>query len=167
MVTAHPPATGPEFGVAPVTVGGPPVRYVHPAVNIACWPSGLVTVTSTDPGLVPGGTIADNAVGETSDTPVAFANPNRTVAPVWKLAPSMLTLLPPPRGPLLGVTLWIVGASWGVTVTVTLAVDSAPAALVTLSSQVVVVVGEKVLAAPLDIGAHVTLSALTTPVPPV
>ena len=72
-------------------------------------PTGVVTLTSTTP--VPGGEVAVIVVALTTVMPVADAPPNTTaVAPV-KLAPVMVTPVPPATGPVVGEIEVTVGAA--------------------------------------------------------
>ena len=64
-------------------------------------PNGVVTTTSTWPAA-PAGATAVNCDDDTSVTEVAGTAPNLTVAPV-RLVPLMVTVVPPPRGPEVGV----------------------------------------------------------------
>src|SRR5580698_9809808 len=64
----------------------------------------LVTVTATTPTL-PAGVVAVIDVLLTITTFVAAAPPNVTVAPVAKLAPVIVTAVPPAIGPMFGETL--------------------------------------------------------------
>src|SRR5437667_12836177 len=70
------------------------------AGSLALWPSGLVTVTSTVPSAC-GGAVAVMEVLWTV-TLVAGVPPNVTVAFGTKLAPVMVTMVPPALGPELG-----------------------------------------------------------------
>ena len=65
-------------------------------------------MTVTAPAL-PAGVVAVIVVLFTTVTPVAAALPKLTVAPDAKLAPVMVTAVPPATGPLLGLTLLTVG----------------------------------------------------------
>jgi hypothetical protein len=67
-----------------------------------------VTVTVTAPAL-PAGVVAVMDVGLTTTTLVAAVLPNITVAPEAKLVPVIVTAVPPPVDPLLGLTVVTVG----------------------------------------------------------
>ena len=66
------------------------------------------TVTVTEPA-VPAGVVAVICVALTTTTFVAAAEPNVTVAPAAKFVPIIVTDVPPPAGPLFGLTLVTVG----------------------------------------------------------
>jgi hypothetical protein len=68
----------------------------------------LVTVTVTAPAAC-AGVVAVIEVLLTTTTLVAAVPPNVTVAPAAKFVPAMVTAVPPPVGPLFGVTLLTVG----------------------------------------------------------
>jgi hypothetical protein len=70
----------------------------------------LVAVTVPAPELS-AGVVAVIVVLLTTTTLVAAVLPNFTVAPEAKLAPVIVTAVPPAGGPLLGLTLLTVGAS--------------------------------------------------------
>ena len=71
-------------------------------------PPGLVTATVTAPAAC-AGVVAVIEVLFTTTTLVAAVPPKVTVAPVAKFVPVMVTAVPPPVGPLLGLTLLTVG----------------------------------------------------------
>lgn len=71
-------------------------------------PPGVVTVTETVP--LPAGDVAAIEVELVTLTAVAGLAPKSTVAPLTKPVPVMVTVVPPPAGPLLGLTLVTVGA---------------------------------------------------------
>src|SRR5438270_9103543 len=68
-------------------------------------PPDVVTRTSTVLGgeIVPGD-VAVIVVELTTVTPVAAVAPKATVAPLMKLVPLIVTDVPPPEGPLFGLT---------------------------------------------------------------
>lgn len=68
----------------------------------------MVTVTSTDPEL-PAGAVQLMDVLLTTTTLVAGVVPNATVAPETKPVPDMVTVVPPTRGPAVGVRAVTVG----------------------------------------------------------
>ena len=77
-------------------------------VRLPFSPPRLVTVTVTAPAAC-AGVVAVIDVLLTTTTLVAAVPPNDTVAPVAKFVPVMVTAVPPPVGPLFGVTLLTVG----------------------------------------------------------
>lgn len=72
-------------------------------------PPGEVTVTSTVPA-VPAGDVALIEVAELTTTPVAAVGPKATVESEVKPVPVMVTEVPPPGGPAVGLTALTVGA---------------------------------------------------------
>jgi hypothetical protein len=62
---------------------------------------------STEPAT-PAGLVTEIDVAVTEPT-VAGVEPNRTLKPLWKLVPLMVTPVPPVAGPLLGETPVMVG----------------------------------------------------------
>jgi hypothetical protein len=69
----------------------------------------VVTVTSTVP--LPAGAVAVSEVEEFTVTLVAVFVPKSTVAPLAKLLPVIVTLVPPDAGPSLGLIPVTVGAA--------------------------------------------------------
>src|SRR5438477_5952027 len=67
-------------------------------------PPAVVTRTSTVPVVTVPGDVAVIDVELTTVTLVAGVAPNATVAPVMKLVPVIVTDVPPPEGPLFGLT---------------------------------------------------------------
>jgi len=143
-VTTVPPATGPLVTFSPVTVGA--ARYVYWfAVALAEVPADVVTVTFTIPA-VPAGAVALIDVVETNVTAVPTLAPNFTVvAPETNPVPVRVTTVPPPAGPLVGLSAVTVGAVRYVklttlvevplgVVTVTVAAPTAPAGEVAVIS---------------------------------
>src|SRR5439155_921443 len=108
MVTAVPPVVGPDAGATLLTVGAGP-RYVKPLASVPFCASGLVTVTLTAPAAC-AGVVAVIVELFTTLTPVAALPPTLTVAPVTKLAPVIVTAVPPVVGPEEGATVLTVGA---------------------------------------------------------
>jgi hypothetical protein len=106
MVTAVPPDVDPLSGLTSVTVGG--TTYVNALARLPLSPLLLVTVTVTAPAL-PAGVVAVISFPLTTTTLDAAVPPNVTVAPATKLAPVMVTAVPPVAGPLFGLTLLTVG----------------------------------------------------------
>src|SRR5207253_6117458 len=97
-------------GEIDVTVGaGLGEPYVNPLFRLPLCVSGFVTATVTAPAAC-AGVVAVICVGLTTATPVAAVPPNVSVAPLTKFVPAMVTAVPPPTGPLFGVTLLTVGA---------------------------------------------------------
>ena len=72
-------------------------------------PPGVVTVTSTVP--LPAGEIAAIEVGEVTVKLVAFADPNLTADTSLNPVPVIVTEVPPPAGPLVGLTEVTVGGT--------------------------------------------------------
>ncbi len=70
----------------------------------------MVTVTSVEPAA-PAGEVAVIEVDELTVTPVAGLPPKLTVAPLTNPEPAMVTTVPPPVGPLAGLTELTVGTS--------------------------------------------------------
>jgi len=114
-VTVAPPWMGPEEGFKPVTVGGG--GGVEEKVNwsagalIAEVPPAVVTVMSTAPtdsgGEMPAIWVADTG------KKVAETVPNLTVVAPERSVPVMVTEVPPPVGPVLGLTPVTDGAGGG------------------------------------------------------
>ena len=80
---------------------------MKPFANIPLWPL-TVTFTVTAPAAF-AGVVAMIVVLFVTDTFVAAATPNITVAPAPKFVPVIVTALPPAVGPALGDTLLTVG----------------------------------------------------------
>ena len=102
IVTAVPPDVEPLFGLTLLTVGA--AAYVNPLVRLPLCPPVFVTVTVTDPAA-PAGVVAVIVVPFTTTTFVAAVPPNVTPAPLKKFVPVIVTAVPPPTGPLFGLTL--------------------------------------------------------------
>ena len=78
------------------------------AAEVALWPPGVLTVTSTVPE--PAGEVAVTCVADSALSAVAALAPNLTsLAPV-RFVPVIVTVVPPPAGPLVGETFVTVGA---------------------------------------------------------
>src|SRR5271155_1770346 len=113
MVTFVPPAAVPLVGDSFVTVGGGGGVYSKwspeegPLV-----PSGVVTVTSTDPTVPAGLTAVIEVVGDFGFgvSFVALAVPNFTAVAPERLVPVIVTFVPPAAEPLTGDSLVTVGA---------------------------------------------------------
>lgn len=73
-------------------------------------PPGLVTVTTTPPAAW-AGVVAFSCVELTKETPEAALPPKETVAPLEKLDPLIVTVVPPALGPESGKTLVIAGGA--------------------------------------------------------
>ena len=99
IVTAVPPAWGPLFGATLLTVGD--AMYVNALGRLPLCPPGLVTVTAVVPALL-AGVVAVICVPLSTTTFVAATLPNATFAPAAKLAPVIVTAVPPVVGPLFG-----------------------------------------------------------------
>lgn len=108
IVTLAPPAVVPVFGDTPVTVGAVE-EYVNPLERLPLNPAGFVTVTPTALAAF-AGVIAVMVVPFVTDTFVAEALPNVTVAPETKFVPVIVTAVPPAVEPALGDTPVTVGA---------------------------------------------------------
>ena len=110
IVTVVPPASGPDVGLKPVTLGAVTAVYVNwSAGDVAEVPPGVTTVTSTVP--VPAGLSAVIEVSLTTVTLVAGVAPKSTaVAPV-KPVPVIVTGVPPASVPLVGLKAVTVGAA--------------------------------------------------------
>lgn len=108
IVTTVPPAVEPLTGDTEVTVGGAP--YVYKPVPVPANPDVAVFVTTmfVAPAEL-AGVVAVMLVALTTVTPVAEAEPNRTVAPLSKSVPVMVTDVPPAMLPPAGVTAVTVG----------------------------------------------------------
>ena len=87
---------------------------------VALVPLVVVTVTFTVPGC-PAGETAVIEVDDTTVTFVAGTVPKSTVAPVPKLVPVMVTLVPPAVDPTFGLTFVTVGAGGAASVYCSLA----------------------------------------------
>jgi len=77
---------------------------------MALVPFGVVTVTSTVPAVSAGET-AVILVAESATKLVAPIAPNFTVIAPLKLVPVIVTVVPPPTGPLAGATFLTVGSA--------------------------------------------------------
>ena len=75
-------------------------------------PPDVVTVTCTVAGVRVAGEVAVIDVAELTTTPVPAVAPNATVAPLMKFVPVMVTEVPPPVGPDVG----LIDVTAGVTV---------------------------------------------------
>ena len=109
IVTGIPPASGPDAGARPETVG--PAVYVNrSADDVADVPPAVVTVTSTVPAE-PGGEVVVIVLALTTVNGVAGVTPKVTaVAPV-KPVPVIVTEVPPASGPAAGEMPLTVGAA--------------------------------------------------------
>jgi hypothetical protein len=111
IVTAVPPAAGPDAGATPVTVGGGGTTYVNASANVPLCVSEFVTVTLTDPapcaGVVP---MSILVLLTTVMMPVTGLPPMLTVAPAAKPVPVIVSDVPPRVVPEFGATLVTVGA---------------------------------------------------------
>jgi hypothetical protein len=106
IVTAVPPADGPEVGVNDVIVGGD-CENVY-CVEAVALPPGVVTVRFTEPALSAGVvTVIDVAV---SAVTVPAVEPKSTAEALSRPVPVMVTAVPPLIVPLVGVYDVIVGA---------------------------------------------------------
>ena len=116
IVTAVPPAVGPELGLTPLTVGiggGGGALYVNvSAALVALVPPPVVAVTSTLPEL-PAGDVANTVESSCTDTFVAGTPPKSTIVVPVKPVPEIVTAVPPAVGPELGLTPLTVGTGGG------------------------------------------------------
>src|SRR5207237_7805899 len=101
IVTAVPPAVGPEVGERLETVG-PVEAYVNPLASVPLWPSVFVRTTLTGPAAC-AAVVAVIVVLLTTFTFVAALPPRVTVAPAAKFVPVIVTAVPPVAGPGVGV----------------------------------------------------------------
>src|SRR5438034_10133226 len=84
-------------------------EYVNPLESVPLCASALVTVMFTAPAAC-AGVVAVIVALFTTLTPVAALPPKLTVAPATKLAPVIVTAVPPTIGPEEGATVLTVGA---------------------------------------------------------
>jgi hypothetical protein len=96
-----------------------PLGYVYWNVNLSAKevaevPRAVVTVTSTVPANPNNlaGEMAVMDVAELTVNDVTVVVPNFTAETLIRLVPVMVTLVPPPVGPALGLTPVTVAASW-------------------------------------------------------
>jgi len=108
MVIAVPAVNGPDDGLTLAIVGA--AMYVNPLVEVAL-PNEVVTTTSFAPAA-PAGVTAVMEVA-VATTLVAATPPTVTVA-LAKLVPLIVIVVPPAVGPLVGLTLEIVGTGTSV-----------------------------------------------------
>ncbi len=80
------------------------------AEEVGLVPPGVVTVTSTAPGLA-AGAVAVRWVADWTLTAVAGFEPKSTVAPETKFVPVIVIVFPPASGPAAGLTVLTVGRS--------------------------------------------------------
>ena len=107
MVTLVPPVTGPFVGLMLLMLGA--VVYVNSSFAFTVEvPLAVVTVISTVP--VPAGAITVMLVSLFTLKLVAAVEPNLTLVVPVKPVPVMVTLVPPARGPLVGLMLLMLGA---------------------------------------------------------
>ena len=78
------------------------------AAEVALWPPGVLTVTSTVPE--PAGEVAVICVGDSAFSAVALLEPNLTSLAAVRFVPVIVTVVPPAAGPLVGSTFVTVGA---------------------------------------------------------
>ena len=109
IVTDVPPPVGPDVGTIDVTAGATALYVNWSAPEVADVPPDVVTVTSTVPVVNFAGEVAVTVVELTTLTPVAAVPPKLTVAPLMKFVPVIVTAVPPPDGPLFGLTPVTVG----------------------------------------------------------
>src|SRR2546426_6179932 len=106
IVIPVPPASGPPFGTTLVTAGGG--TKVKQPVQVALWPSTLVTTTLTSPAAW-AGVVATTIVAGAKVT-VPGVPPKLTVSGPAKSLPLIVTPRPPAMEPLVGETAVMVGA---------------------------------------------------------
>jgi hypothetical protein len=110
MVTTFPPSIGPLAGLTAVTVGADTVWYVKwSADEVADVPAPVATVTSIVAALW-AGAVAVIWVEEFTEKLVAAVTPKETAVTPTKLVPVIVTVVPPPVGPEVGLTAVTVGA---------------------------------------------------------
>src|SRR5437016_5135117 len=97
-------------------------------------PPEVVTCTSTVPGVSVAGEVAEIDVAELTSTPVAATPPKSTVAPLMKLVPVIVTDVPPPVGPLFGLSDVTAGCTALYVNSSASDVDDVPAEFVTVTS---------------------------------
>jgi hypothetical protein len=132
IVTVVPPAVGPPAGLTELTVG--PVVYVYLSPELsALVPPGFVTMMSTVPALS-AGAIAVIWVAVLTENEAAV-EPNITTLAPMKFVPVIVTDVPPPVGPALGLTPETVGVAKYVYLSALLAA-LVPPAVVTARSTV-------------------------------
>jgi hypothetical protein len=107
IVALVPPVDGPLFGLMAM-VGAAPL-YVKAPVAVMVELSGFVMTTGTAPAA-PAGVVQVIVVAFVTAAFVQAFAPIFTVALVWKFVPAIVIPVPPAGGPLLGVTLVMVGA---------------------------------------------------------
>src|SRR5262249_45706229 len=111
MYTTVPPAVLPEVGLIAVTEGAVAAEYVYwSAAPVADVPLGVVTVISTTPAAR-GGAVARMVVAETTVKLVAAVVPKDTPLAPLKFVPVIVTTVPPPVVPEVGVIAVTVGAA--------------------------------------------------------
>src|SRR5207302_6558035 len=104
IVTEVPPAAGPDGGLTLFTWGWVVWKAYRSTALVVLVPFGVVTVASAVVLGVPAGAVAVSWLALLTVRPVAATVPNLTeVAPV-KLVPEMTTALPPPAGPVVGLS---------------------------------------------------------------
>src|ERR1700730_1623341 len=106
MVTVVPPAVGPRLGETAPTLGGS-AEVNWSAGPTGRTPSAVVTVTCTVASAVPPGPAGEVAVIDPLGLTVKLGEllaPNFTSVGLDRRMPLMVTLVPPPAGPTLGVT---------------------------------------------------------------
>jgi hypothetical protein len=101
IVTVVPPAVRPEEGLTAVTAGARMYAYWSPLL-MALVPPVAVTLTLTVP--VPAGAVAVIWVSLSTVKLLAAVDPKLTPLALVNPLPEIVTLLPPPTGPLLGLT---------------------------------------------------------------
>src|SRR5204862_5883228 len=92
---------------------------VKPAARTPDWPSGFVAVTSRGPGAAAPASVSAAEICVAETTVVEFTvmpAPKETLAPVWKLAPAIVTVRQAPCTAPVGVTLETDGTAGSVTV---------------------------------------------------
>jgi hypothetical protein len=109
-VIVVPPASGPEDGLIPVTLGVGATNVNWSAVEVAELPVCVVTTTSTIPGRL-AGVVTLSCVEETTWTVAAATLPNDTDTRPVKLAPLRVRTVPPRVVPEVTVSPVTVGAA--------------------------------------------------------
>ena len=103
IVTDVPPPVGPELGLSEVTAGGTAWYVKSSAAVLGDVPPVVLTRTSTVPGVSVAGEVTVIWVAEFTATAVPDVNPKTTVAPLMKFVPVIVTTVPPPVGPKVGL----------------------------------------------------------------
>ena len=129
MVTVVPPLPPPVAGETAVTVGAA-VKVKLSAEDVAEVPSALVTVTSTA-AADSAGVVATIWLAVSLIIDAAAVLPKLTAVAPARSAPVIVTVVPPPRGPVAGDTLVTAGMNWNLSAA---DVADVPPAVMTVTS---------------------------------